>query len=219
MLKNYKSINKVYNEMKIIIIFCAMSMFIFSINSCDSDETKTALVTNDSIVTKTDNIIKNENSKDSLYRISVSLFVVEFYKSLELSQKQNDDNYNNGGDNFDKNKFLSLINKESKFSKKRVDNLTGDYNAMYNIELVKIDSINIYSDIVSVYTIVDYYINEVGTFQNVEHLEINNIRGVFSLNKWLDVKVNKMTVQEIEGFENYNDKDFYKSIGSLNKGY
>lgn len=205
--------------MKIIIIFCAMSMFIFSINSCDSDETKTALVTNDSIVTKTDNIIKNENSKDSLYRISVSLFVVEFYKSLELSQKQNDDNYNNGGDNFDKNKFLSLINKESKFSKKRVDNLTGDYNAMYNIELVKIDSINIYSDIVSVYTIVDYYINEVGTFQNVEHLEINNIRGVFSLNKWLDVKVNKMTVQEIEGFENYNDKDFYKSIGSLNKGY
>jgi hypothetical protein len=219
MLKNYKSINKVYNEMKIIIIFCAMSMFIFSINSCDSDETKTALVTNDSIVTKTDNIVKNENSKDSLYRISVSLFVVEFYKSLELSQKQNDDNYNNGGDNFDKNKFLSLINKESKFSKKRVDNLTGDYNAMYNIELVKIDSINIYSDIVSVYTIVDYYINEVGTFQNVEHLEINNIRGVFSLNKWLDVKVNKMTVQEIEGFENYNDKDFYKSIGSLNKGY
>ncbi len=205
--------------MKIIIIFCAMSMFIFSINSCDSDETKTALVTNDSIVTKTDNIVKNENSKDSLYRISVSLFVVEFYKSLELSQKQNDDNYNNGGDNFDKNKFLSLINKESKFSKKRVDNLTGDYNAMYNIELVKIDSINIYSDIVSVYTIVDYYINEVGTFQNVEHLEINNIRGVFSLNKWLDVKVNKMTVQEIEGFENYNDKDFYKSIGSLNKGY
>ena len=64
---------------------------------------------------------------------------------------------------------------------------------------------------------IEYQVQELGGFQNQEHLIINIIQGELKLKKWLDVRLFKMELGEYDGLENFSEVDFYKFIGSLNK--
>ncbi len=149
--------------------------------------------------------------------IKVTDFVKTFYSALELSPSLNQKQSEEGGVQFNLNKFKSCVNNASIFSKLRISNLTGDYHERYNIILLDIDSITENGNNKVAYTTVEYGIYELGTFQNLEKISINSNQNRLILNKWEDIKIKKMSVAEYEGLENYNEKDFYKTIGSINK--
>ncbi len=144
-------------------------------------------------------------------------FVKKFYSSLELTPELNQKQYSEGGVKFNMNKFNSCIDINSIYSKKRVSNLTGDYHDRYSIKLLNFGSLKLNKNVIELITIVEYQIYEVGTFQNEEKLIININQGNLTLNKWEDLKVEKMLVAEYEGLENFKEVDFYKILGSLNK--
>ena len=162
----------------------------------------------------------NENSNDQLNQINVEetkIFVSKFYTSLELSTELNQKNYEEGGVKFNINIFNGFIDKGSIYSKERVSNLTGDYHDRYSIKLVSIDLIESDNNTIEVSTTVEYSVSELGIFLNEEKLSININQGNMIINKWEDRKVKKMEVAKYEGLENFNEKDFYKTIGSVNK--
>jgi hypothetical protein len=161
----------------------------------------------------------NSSANDSkiLNDIIIKGYVTRFYSSLELSPELNKKNIEVGGVKFNVDKFNSCINKLSEYSKERINNLTGEYHGMCNIELLNIDSVNIENEIINVYTTIEYQAQELGMFQNQEHLIINIIQGELKLKKWLDVRLLKMELGEYDGLENFSEVDFYKFIGSLNK--
>ena len=162
----------------------------------------------------------NENSNDQLNQINVEetkIFVSKFYTSLELSTELNQKNYEEGGVKFNINIFNGFIDKGSIYSKERVSNLTGDYHDRYSIKLVSIDLIESDNNTIEVSTTVEYSVSELGIFLNEEKLSININQGNMIINKWEDRKVKKMEVAKYEGLENFNEKDFYKIIGSVNK--
>jgi hypothetical protein len=162
----------------------------------------------------------NENSNDPLNQINVEetkIFVSKFYASLELSTELNQKNYEEGGVKFNINIFNGFIDKGSIYSKERVSNLTGDYHDRYSIKLVSIDLIESDNNTIEVSTTVEYSVSELGIFLNEEKLSININQGNMIINKWEDRKVKKMEVAKYEGLENFNEKDFYKTIGSVNK--
>ena len=162
----------------------------------------------------------NENSNDPLNQINVEetkIFVSKFYASLELSTELNQKNYEEGGVKFNINIFNGFIDKGSIYSKERVSNLTGDYHDRYSIKLVSIDLIESDNNTIEVSTTVEYSVSELGIFLNEEKLSININQGNMIINKWEDRKVKKMEVAKYEGLENFNEKDFYKIIGSVNK--
>jgi hypothetical protein len=162
----------------------------------------------------------NENSNDQLNQINVEetkIFVSKFYASLELSTELNQKNYEEGGVKFNINIFNGFIDKGSIYSKERVSNLTGDYHDRYSIKLVSIDLIESDNNTIEVSTTVEYSVSELGIFLNEEKLSININQVNMIINKWEDRKVKKMEVAKYEGLENFNEKDFYKTIGSVNK--
>jgi hypothetical protein len=162
----------------------------------------------------------NENSNDQLNQINVEetkIFVSKFYTSLELSTELNQKNYEEGGVKFNINIFNGFIDKGSIYSKERVSNLTGDYHDRYSIKLVSIDLIESDNNTIEVSTTVEYSVSELGIFLNEEKLSININQVNMIINKWEDRKVKKMEVAKYEGLENFNEKDFYKTIGSVNK--
>jgi plasmid maintenance system killer protein len=162
----------------------------------------------------------NENSNDPLNQINVEetkIFVSKFYASLELSTELNQKNYEEGGVKFNINIFNGFIDKGSIYSKERVSNLTSDYHDRYSIKLVSIDLIESDNNTIEVSTTVEYSVSELGIFLNEEKLSININQGNMIINKWEDRKVKKMEVAKYEGLENFNEKDFYKTIGSVNK--
>jgi hypothetical protein len=83
--------------------------------------------------------------------------------------------------------------------------------------LVSIDLIESDNNTIEVSTTVEYSVSELGIFLNEEKLSININQGNMIINKWEDRKVKKMEVAKYEGLENFNEKDFYKTIGSVNK--
>ena len=199
---------------KIIAIFGVLLFTALIIASCNlgTKEVKEADIAQVSLY--------NENSNDQLTQINVDktkIFVSEFYASLELSTKLNQKNYEEGGVKFDINIFNGFIDEGSIYSKERVSNLTGDYHDKYNITLVSIDLIESDNNTIEVSTTVEYSVSELGTFLNEEKLSININQVNLKINKWEDKKVKKMEVAEYEGLENFNEKDFYKTIGSVNK--
>jgi hypothetical protein len=161
-----------------------------------------------------------ENSNDQLTQVNeneTKTFVSKFYASLELSPELNQKHYEEGGVRFDVNIFNEFIDEGSIYSKEKVSNLTGDYHDRFSITLVSIDLIESDNNIIEVSTTVEYSIYELGTFQNEEKLSINIKQGNLIINKWEDIKLKIMEVAEYEGLENFNEKDFYKTIGSVNK--
>lgn len=173
---------------------------------------------------KKEELLKLNNGNNSLVKDSKILnnliikgYVTRFYSSLELSPELNKKNIEVGGVKFNTDKFNSCINKLSEYPKERINKLTGEYHGMCNIELLNIDSVNIENEIINVYVTIEYQAQELGQFQNQEHLIINIIQGELKLKKWLDVRLLKMELGEYDGLENFSEVDFYKFIGSLNK--
>jgi len=208
---------------KIKITFGAMLVASVTLTSCGGNSTNTnkkaeiekerqesTNTSNDSIAV----VAAQIRIQDS---INVTDFVKTFYSALELSPSLNQKQYEEGGVQFNLNQFKSCVDNKSIFSKLRVSNLTGDYHDRYNIILLDIDSITDNGNQKVAYTTVEYGIYELGTFQNLEKLIINSNQNHLILNKWEDIKIKKMSVAEYEGLENYSEKDFYKTIGSINK--
>jgi hypothetical protein len=145
--------------------------------------------------------------------IETKIFVEKFYSSLELSPELNKKHYEEGGVIFNMDNFNNLTDKNSIYSKERVQNLTGDYHDRYYINLVNIESIEENNNKILVSTTVEYSIYEIGTFQNEEKLWINRSQDKLILANWEDVKVKKMEVSEYEGLEYFDENSFYQVIG------
>jgi hypothetical protein len=156
--------------------------------------------------------------KDSFTKSDAKNFVIKFYSSLELSEELNERAYNEGGVKFNTSEFYSCVNSKSVFSKKRLENLTGDdYHYYYDIKLESIIEIQEKSGSFEVLTAVEYGIYETGAVTNIEKLTIDIEDNKFIVRRWEDVRVETMEIAEYEGLENYSKNDFYRQIGSVNK--
>jgi hypothetical protein len=208
---------------KLKITFGAMILASVILTSCGGDSANTNKEAEiekgrqESTNTSNDSIAVVAAQMKSHDSIKVTDFVKTFYSALELSPSLNQKQYEEGGVQFNLNQFKSCVDNKSIFSKLRISNLTGDYHARYNIILLGIDSITENGNNKVAYTTVKYEIYELGTFQNLEKIIINSNQNRLILNKWEDIKLKKMSVAEYEGLENYHEKDFYKTIGSINK--
>ena len=144
-------------------------------------------------------------------------FVKAFYNSLELSEDENQRQYNYGDVKFDLNNFNSLVTSKTKYSQKRVENLSGDYHDRFHIKLLSIEDVKLGSNEIIVTTKVQYSLYEMGSFYNIEQLTLKDNRGLLKLYRWLDVDLYKMDLLGYGGMENFTEDDFYNSLGSLNK--
>jgi hypothetical protein len=137
---------------------------------------------------------------------------------LELSKELNERAYNEGGVKFNTSEFYSCVNSKSIFSKKRLENLTGDsYHYHYDVYLESIIEIQEHSGSFEVSTAVEYVLDEIGAIVNIEKLTIVKEDNKFIVRRWEDVRVETMEIAEYEGLENYSKNDFYRQIGSVNK--
>ena len=175
--------------------------------------------------TKTENALLNDSienlqkSVDSINTFShITRFVHAFYKSLELSEAENQRQYEVGDVRFDLDNFSRLIGKDAKYSKERVENLSDEnYHDRYYLELLSIENIKFENNKITVSTNVLYTGYEMGSFYNEEQLNLQDNKGLLSLTSWLDVDLYKMELSEYEHMENFTKDDFYKWLGSYNK--
>jgi hypothetical protein len=144
-------------------------------------------------------------------------FVEKFYGSLELSDKLSNQHNNFGGVIFNTNQFYSLLDSNAVYSKKRIQNLTGEYHGYYTMRLMSIDQIKITNQVAEIIVTVGYGIYETGGFDNEERLLINLASGRLGLLRWEDLRLKKMEVRNEYGIDDFTEKDFYKSMGSINK--
>jgi hypothetical protein len=147
----------------------------------------------------------------------IRAFVEKFYGSLELSDELSHQHYVYGGVTFNKDQFYSLLDPNAVYSKEKVENLTGDYHSYFTMRLKSIDQIKITNQVAEIITTVGYGIYETGGFDNEERLLINLSSGRLGLVRWEDIRLKKMDVRYEYGFDTYTERDFYKSMGSLNK--
>lgn len=166
-----------------------------------------------------DSIENLQKSVDSVNTFShITHFVQAFYKSLELSEAENQRQYEVGDVRFDLDNFSCLIGKNAKYSKKRVYNLSDEnYHDRYYIELLNIEDIKFENNKIIVSTKVLYVGSEMGSFYNEEQLTLQDIKGLLKLTSWLDVDLYKMELSEYEHMENFTIDDFYEWLGSYNK--
>ena len=166
-----------------------------------------------------DSIENLQKSVDSVNTFShITHFVQAFYKSLELSEAENQRQYEVGDVRFDLDNFSCLIGKNAKYSKKRVDNLSDEnYHDRYYIELLNIEDIKFENNKIIVSTKVLYVGSEMGSFYNEEQLTLQDNKGLLKLTSWLDVDLYKMELSEYEHMENFTIDDFYEWLGSYNK--
>lgn len=166
-----------------------------------------------------DSLGKLQKSVDSIKAYShITHFVQAFYNSLELSEEENQRQYEFGDVKFDLDNFSSLIGKNANYSEKRVENLSDEsYHDRYYIELLSIEEIKFVSDKIIVRTKVMYAGYEMGSFYNEELLTLQDKKGLLKLTSWLDVDLFKMEPSEYEHMENFTKDDFYKWLGSFNK--
>jgi len=144
-------------------------------------------------------------------------FVKAFYNSLELSEVENHRQYTYGDVKFDLNNFNSLVTSKTKYSQKRVENLSGYYHDRFYIKLLSIEDVKLGSNEIIVTTKVLYSLYETGSFYNIEQLTLKDNRGLLKLYRWLDVDLYKMDLLGYEGTEDFTEENFYNWLGSLNK--
>ena len=166
-----------------------------------------------------DSIGKLQKSIVSIKAYShITRFVQAFYNSLELSEEENQRQYEVGDVKFDLDNFSALIGKNANYSEKRVNNLSDEsYHDRYYIELLSIEEIKFVNDKIIVRTKVMYAGSEMGSFYNEERLTLQDNKGLLKLTSWLDVDLYKMEPSEYEHMENFTKDDFYKWLGSFNK--
>ena len=144
-------------------------------------------------------------------------FVRRFYSTLELSDEMNQRAYESNEISFSTRAFYNCVNSKSVFSKKRLKNLTGEFHYYYDVYLKSINSVQEEPGSFVVITTVNYGIYETGNIENIEKLRITAFENKLIVSTWEDVKVKNMAIAEYEGLENYNEKVFYKNLGSVNK--
>lgn len=200
-----------------------MLLFSVIITSCGDGSTNTNKEAEIASGTQNDANSANDSIASAAAKMKIqdsikfTNFVKKFYSALELSPTLNQKQYEEGGVHFNLNEFKSCVDDRSIFSQLKISNLTGDYHDRYNIRLLSIDSISEIKKNKVAYTTVEYGIYEVGTFQNLEIIFINSDQNRLTLNKWEDVKIKEMNIAGYEGLETFKEKDFYKTIGSINK--
>tara|TARA_B110000285_G_C15046471_1_gene574580 strand:+ start:80 stop:1216 length:1137 start_codon:yes stop_codon:yes gene_type:complete len=190
--------------------FCISELEFLSIKLLDGSDnnTRDKEVTQETSNEETDSIKAYSN---------INSFVSTFYSSLELSDEENQRQYQEGGVKFDLEKFYSLIGENANYSKKRVDNLSDEnYHDRYSIELISIEEIKIVNDEIIVRTKVKYAGYEMGTFYNEERLILQDNKGLLKLMSWLDIDLYKMETSGYEHMESFTKEDFYKWLGSNN---
>jgi|SRR5690554_572481 len=161
---------------------------------------------------------KNQNdvdkqTEDINERIRIEDFVKTFYESMELSKKEVEKLIETDDDSFIQSKINKLKNLSVYNTKERVKNLTGVYHDRYYIQLNSIDSISINDEQIKVYTTILYGLYEIGTFYNIERIDISaKNNGQLKITGWEDLKLSEMELKDYEGLENFSEKDFYNSI-------
>ncbi|MBU0487077.1 MAG: hypothetical protein KKA07_16530 [Bacteroidetes bacterium] len=204
--------------MKTLLLPVITLIFLFTLPGCGGDRNSQP-DTVDTLKEAVSTVDTTQIDKQQLSetRDPVTIFVEKFYGSLELSQELNQKQYTEGGVTFDLTDFNSCISAQCKYSKKRVENLTGIYHDRFYIQLMSIDTICPGNASTKVYTNVEYGVYEMGNFQNREMLEISQQNEVFKIVKWTDLGLSMMEKAPYDGMENFGEKEFYEMIGSLNK--
>ena len=147
----------------------------------------------------------------------VNEFVTSFYNSLELTDEENQLHYETGDVEFNIDNFNQLINSDSKFSAKRVDQLTGTYHDRCHISLVQTKKVEINTPIITIVTNDKYGMYEMGNFFNNEQLTLVLTSGKLKLLKWEDINLEKMYKAPYDHMQDFNEKDFYQALGSINR--
>lgn len=172
----------------------------------------------DSIQTSIQDSIQKASEDSIKNHTRVSKYVKDFYNAFELSDKEIQRHYEYGDVEFSLKKFNSLIDKNSKYSKKRVNLLSDvDYHDRYYIKLQSVQNIQFLNNEFEVKTKVLYEIYGMGTFYNEEKLILQDKDGILKLKEWSDIDIYKMELSEYEGLEDFSKKDFYEMMGSINK--
>ena len=147
----------------------------------------------------------------------INEFVKNIYASLEPPGLENLKSSAGDSTLLDLTKFNSYLDSNAVYSDKRIANLSGNLHKQNLVKLIKIESVNVQSDHIIVIANVMYDIYQTGTFYNNELLIIIKVKDQFKLSRWSDVNLQKMELVQNEGTQNFNEKDFYNTIGSLNK--
>lgn len=147
----------------------------------------------------------------------INEFVKNIYASLEPPGYENSKSSAADSTMLDLTKFNSCLDTNAVYSDKRVANLSGNLHKQNLIKLIKIESVNVQSDHFIVIANVMYDIYETGTFYNNELLIIIKVKDQFRLSRWSDINLQKMELVQNERTQNFSEKDFYNTIGSLNK--
>lgn len=147
----------------------------------------------------------------------INEFVKNIYASLEPPGLEIPKSSVGDSTVLDLTKFNSYLDSNAVYSDKRVANLSGNLHKQNLVKLIKIESVNVQSDHIIVIANVMYDIYQTGTFYNNELLIIIKVKDQFKLSRWSDINLQKMELIQNEGTRNYTEKDFYNTIGSLNK--
>ena len=147
----------------------------------------------------------------------INEFVKNIYASLEPPGLEIPKSSAGDSTVLDLTKFNSYLDSNAVYSDKRVANLSGNLHKQNLVKLIKIESVNVQSDHIIVIANVMYDIYQTGTFYNNELLIIIKVKDQFKLSRWSDINLQKMELIQNEGTQNYTEKDFYNTIGSLNK--
>ena len=193
---------------KSITVLAAIVLTSFIYASCGNAQSESGKDISETIVDEDSNSVE-----DNVKRKKVEDFVKTFYESMELTQPEVEKLMETYDDDFLQAKIDKLSNMNAFKTKERVKNLTGMYHDRYYVELIKIDSININDNQIKAYTTVLYQLDEVGSFYNLERIDISEKSNEdFQILDWSDLKLSKMELKDYEGLEDFSEKDFYKSI-------
>ncbi len=193
---------------KSITVLAAIVLTSFIYASCGNAQSESGKDISETIVDEDSN-----SFEDNVKRKKVEDFVKTFYESMELTQPEVEKLMETYDDDFLQAKIDKLSNMNAFKTKERVKNLTGMYHDRYYVELIKIDSININDNQIKAYTTVLYQLDEVGSFYNLERIDISEKSNEdFQILDWSDLKLSKMELKDYEGLEDFSEKDFYKSI-------
>jgi hypothetical protein len=143
----------------------------------------------------------------------VKKFIQTFYNSLELTDEENREAFINGKA-FTKTDWKKYLNNTVNYSKDKLNTLIGQYHDHYQINLLKINSIKIENNNLIVSTLVQYFIHETATFNNIEEIIFTNSQNKTFLKGWYDVEP-KLVEKLVD--DEFNSEELYKIIGSNKK--
>jgi hypothetical protein len=146
----------------------------------------------------------------------VRLFVEKFYRSLEPSPTFHGHPIFNP-ESFDLDPFYALLDLNAVYSKQRITRLNGEGHEYIEMSLVSIDDIKLTNQVAEVIASVEYSMYEFHGFINQEKLIINLASPTLGILRWEDIRLKSIKNYSPDMDEDWTEKDFYKSMGSINK--